>query len=204
MRKRPRPARVFSFDEMHHFAAAAGPVPRRRLRLPAHDYEPVVRCFSDTGMRLGEVLPLCRPDLLATEAVFEITRTAHEGKVQPGTKTDHGEAVSGRLAPCPPTLLRLIQRAPARIDSELLFPTPTGRLWRERNFYRDVWYPAQRASGLDIRPHEMRHSWLTHLRAAGVDEADLADMAGHSVETMIARYIHPRRESFKQVRRLIG
>jgi integrase len=56
-------------------------------------------------------------------------------------------------------------------------PAPTGRLWRERNFYRDVWYPAQKASGLDIRPHEMRHSWLTHLRVAGVDEADLADMA---------------------------
>jgi integrase len=155
-------------------------------------------------MRLGEVLPLCRPDLLAAEAVFEITRTAHEGEVQPGTKTDHGEAVSGRLAPCPPTLLRLIQRAPARVDTELLFPTPTGRLWRERNFYRDVWYPAQRASGLDIRPHEMRHSWLTHLRAAGVDEADLADMAGHSVETMISRYIHPRQESFEEVGRLIG
>jgi hypothetical protein len=61
-----------------------------------------VRCFSDTGMRVGEVLPLCRPDLLAAEGVFEITRTAHEGVVQPGTKTDHGEAVSGRLGAVPP------------------------------------------------------------------------------------------------------
>jgi integrase len=50
----------------------------------------------------------------------------------------------------------------------------------------------------------MRHSWLTHLRAAGVDEVDLADMAGHSVETMMSQYIHPRRQSFEQVRRLIG
>jgi len=24
-------------------------------------------------------------------------------------------------------------------DCELLFTTPTGRIWRERNFYRDVW-----------------------------------------------------------------
>jgi hypothetical protein len=72
----------------------------------------------------GEVLPLRRTDLLAVQGVFEITRTAHNGQVQAGTKTDHGEAVAGRLAPCPPTLLRLIQRAPARIDSDLLFPTP--------------------------------------------------------------------------------
>jgi hypothetical protein len=37
-------------------------------------------------------------------------------------------------------------------DCDLLFTTPTGRMWRERNFYRDIWKPAQQASGLDIRP----------------------------------------------------
>jgi integrase len=204
VRKPPRSARVFSFQQMHAFAVAGGSQAGRRQALPVHDYEPVIRCFCDTGLRLGEVLPLRRSDLDVAAGLFELRRTAHEGRIVEGTKTDHGQAVAGRLAPCPPTLLQLIQRAPARIDSELLFPTPTGRLWRERNFYRDVWYPAQRASGLDIRPHEMRHSWLTHLRAAGVDEADLADMAGHSVEMMLSRYIHPRRESFDHVRRIIG
>ena len=64
-------------------------------------------------------------------------------------------------------------------------------MWRERNFYRDVWKPTQEASGLDIRPHECRHSYVTHLRAAGVNDADLAEIAGHRVETMLARYTHP-------------
>jgi hypothetical protein len=31
-------------------------------------------------------------------------------------------------------------------DSDLLFTTPTGRIWRERNFYRDLWKPAQERS----------------------------------------------------------
>lgn len=53
-----------------------------------------------------------------------------------------------------------------------------GRLWRERTFYRDLWKPAQEASGLAIRPHERRHSYVTHLRAAGVNDADLAEIAG--------------------------
>jgi hypothetical protein len=44
--KRRRPIRVFSFEEMHRFAKAAG------------RYEALVRTFTDTGMRLGEVLPL--------------------------------------------------------------------------------------------------------------------------------------------------
>jgi integrase len=89
-------------------------------------------------------------------------------------------------------------------DCELLFPTPWGRLWRERTFYRDVWKPTQAASDLDIRPHECRHSYVTHLRAAGVNDADLAEMMGHRVETMLARYTHPTGESFPAVRGVVG
>ncbi len=44
--KTPRAQRVFSFGKMHGFAEAAG------------RWEPMVRVFTDTGMRLGEVLPL--------------------------------------------------------------------------------------------------------------------------------------------------
>jgi integrase len=57
---------------------------------------------------------------------------------------------------------------------------------------------------MDIRPHEMRHSWVTHLRAAGIDDADLADMAGHQLATMLGRYAHPLRGSFDDARGIIG
>lgn len=89
-------------------------------------------------------------------------------------------------------------------DCELLFPTPRGRLWRERTFYRDLWKPTQEASGLDIRPHECRHSYVTNLRGADVNDADLAEIAGHRVETMLARYIHPTGQSFNVVRDVVG
>jgi integrase len=48
--KKRRPIRVFSFQEMHRFAKAAG------------RHEALVRTFTDTGMRLGEVLPLRAED----------------------------------------------------------------------------------------------------------------------------------------------
>lgn len=188
--KRPRVVRVFGFDEMHTFASVAG------------RYEPMVRTFADTGLRLGEVLPLRRADF--DGRLFHVRRTAHEGRIEEGTKNDHGEADGGRVVPCPPTLAELLRGMPPRIDTDLLFPTPTGRLWRERNFYRDVWYPTQRAAGRDIRPHEMRHSFVTHLRAAGIDDADLAAMAGHTVETMLSHYTHALNRSFEQVRGVIG
>lgn len=90
-------------------------------------------------------------------------------------------------------------------DCQLLFPTPRGRLWRERTFYRDLWKPAQEASGLDIRPHECRHSYITHLRAnPDNNDADLADIAGHSVVTMLGRYVHGSRQGFQAVRKVVG
>jgi integrase len=189
-RKR-RPIRVFSFEDMHRFAKAAG------------RYEALVRTFTDTGMRLGEVLPLRREDF--DGGTLQVRRTAHEGTILEGTKTDHGEEAAGRVVPVPATLAWMLE---AEInlngpECELIFTTPRGRLWRERTFYRDLWKPTQEASGLDIRPHECRHSYVSHLRAARVDDADLADIVGHRVETMLARYTHSTHQSFDSVRRVV-
>ena len=63
---------------------------------------------------------------------LQVRRTAHEGQILEGTKTDHGEPNAGRVVPVPATL------------AWMLFPTPRGRLWRERTFYRDVWNPTQK------------------------------------------------------------
>jgi integrase len=191
-KKKRRPIRVFSFDEMHRFAKAAG------------RYESLVRTFTDTGMRLGEVLPLRAEDF--DGETLQVRRTAHEGTILEGTKTDHGEEDAGRVVPVPATLAWLLE---AQInlngpDCQLLFPTPRGRLWRERTFYRDVWKPTQEAAALDIRPHECRHSYVTYLREAGVNDADLAEMVGHRVETMISRYTHATGGSFTAVRRAIA
>jgi integrase len=141
-------------------------------------------------MRRGEVLPL-RPEDFGGETL-QIRRTAHEGTILEGTKTDHGEVGAGRVVPVPATLAWMLEvqinlNGPA---CELLFPTPSGRMWRERNFYRDVWRPTQEASDLDFRPHECRHSYVPHLRSAGVNDANLAEIAGHRIETMLTRYVH--------------
>jgi len=190
-KKKPRPIRVFTFEEMHRFARAA------------KDYEAMIRVFTDTGLRLGEVLPLRREDF--DGETLQVRRTAHEGQILEGTKTDHGELDAGRVVPVPATLAWMLEaQLHLSDDAELLFTTPTGRMWRERNFYRDLWHPAQEASGLDIRPHECRHSYVTHLRAAGVNDADLAEIAGHRVETMLARYTHAVGKSFSEIRRSIG
>jgi integrase len=128
-----------------------------------------------------------------------------------------------RRLPCPPSTAELVRALPARIDTPLLFPTPTGKVWWERNFKRDVWYPTLERwvgvdpelpakdrrrlvveAGKDATPQDFRHSWVTHMRAAGIDHADLGEVAGHSVEVATARYTHPLGRSDDQIRRVVG
>jgi integrase len=68
----------------------------------------------------------------------------------------------------------------------------------------DVWKPASVRCGLEPRPHEFRHSFVTHMRAAGVDDADLAAITGHTVLTMLRGYSHSLGRSFETVRKAVG
>lgn len=208
IQKRAREVRVFSWQDMHAFARACadapGPGGPAMTEWRAIYAEPMVRVLSDCGLRAGELLPLERGDLSFSDGTLEVRRTVALGETLPGTKTDHGEQDAGRVVPVPPDLLGMLDGMPKRIDTRLLFPTPTGRVWGYQNWWKLVWCPGREASGLDIRCHEMRHSWTSLLRAAGVDSADLADVAGHTEATATARYSHPLRRSFEEIRKAVG
>jgi integrase len=209
--KASKPIRVWSFAQMRDFAAGGRAEIRARTPRPSsktglcysrHDYEALLLVPGLTGLRLGEFLALQREDF--DGQTLTVRRTTHEGEITEGTKTDHGEPTAGRVVPCPPSLVAAIRAMPTRIDSPWLFPSPTGKLWRERNFYRDVWTPARIATGIEATPHHCRHSYVTHLHAAGIDPADLAKVAGHTVETMIGTYTHALERSHDRIREVIG
>lgn len=192
-----KPARapmVFDFDQMHALAAAS-PVPA------------MVRVMSDCGLRLGEALGLARRDF--DGEALHLRGSAHEGRFLEGdTRTKRHV----RSVPVPASTAALIRALPIRLDTPLLFPTLTGKLWRERNFYRDVWYPTTLRMLCDAatwelasaRPHDFRHSWESHLHAAAIDPADLAEIAGHTVATMHGRYVHALNRSADDVRAVVG
>jgi integrase len=218
--KAPRKIDVWSWIDMHSFARDAGRIQTGQAGTTPLDLwrkiyaEPMVRVLSDCGLRLGELLPLRRSDVKlvgcdeggcpADGPHLHVRFTAHEGRVLAGTKTDHGESNPGRVVPLSDELVEMLRALPPRIDTMFVFPTPRGALWRERNFYRDVWYPARKRARMEATPHEFRHSWISHLRAAGVDPADLAQAAGHTVQTATARYTHALGRSFGAMRSAVG
>jgi len=201
--KRPRKPRVLSWEQMHAFAAAAST--RSRVRgqvttVPALEYEPMLRMLGDCGLRIGELFALRRELQDLQAGVFRVKGSAWQGKVVESSE----EKQHDRIGPIPPGCLQRLRTMPRRIDSPWLFPTRRGQLWQVNNFYRDVWNPTKEAAGIDATPHDFRHSWVSNLSAAGIDVADLADIAGHSVEVAQSRYRHALQRSFDQVRSAIG
>jgi integrase len=202
VRKQRRVTPVFTFAQMHRFAAAAGAD------------EAILRCMSDCGLRLGEVLGLERRDF--DGETLHVRGSAHKGRFTAG---DHPTKRHVRSVPVSATLADLIATLPPRIDTPVLFPTAKGTIWLESNFRGQVWNPVRylrhEAEGeepgplvfpdmQDATPHAFRHSWETHLHAAGIDAADLAEIAGHSLATMHGRYVHPLNRSAERVREIVG
>lgn len=189
-----REVRVWSWDDMRAFAAA----------MPGPHGPAMGRVLSDCGLRLGELLALHRADVDGEWLL--VRRTAHEGVVTVGTKMHRGGRETGRGVPLPRDLAVLLRGLPPRIDSPLLFPTGRGRAWREDRFRDVLWAPARRAASAmgDARPHEFRHSYVSLMRAAGVDPADLAEWTGHTVLTATRSYTHSTGSSAELARRVAG
>jgi integrase len=116
--KAPRQPRVWSFEEMHRFAASAG------------IYEPAIRVLSDCGLRIGELLAVRRADL--QDGLLHVRGSAWEGIVYGSSDEKNHD----RVVPVPPGCMALLRGMPPRIDTEWLFPTVSGRLWRYSNFAR--------------------------------------------------------------------
>jgi integrase len=190
--KKAREPRVFSPEDLHRFAACAG-------KLSKPNAEPMLRTLIDCGLRLGELLGLERRDLDGD--VLHVRGSAHNGVF---TEGDQPTKRHVRDIPVPPTLADMLGAMPRRIDTPLLFPTVAGKIYFPENFRRDIWTPAAKLAGLDVTPHECRHSYVSNLRASGIDAADLADIAGHSKAVADARYTHALRRSHDAVRQALG
>lgn len=216
IQKQRRKVRVFSWEDMHGFARACADA--KSLGREINQWrrifaEPMVRTLSDCGLRAGELLILCQSDLDVKAGSLDVRWTTNLGDVHQGTKTDHGELDAGRVVPIPPGLLEMLKAMPKRIDGvvergdaeeRLLFPSPRGKLWGYADWWKYVWEAGREESGMDIRPHECRHSYVSLLRAAGVDVADLADATGHTVETATSKYTHGLGRSFEAIRKAVG
>lgn len=165
-----------------------------RSMVPKDCDKDLLTVLAGTGMRWGEVSALepRHVDLLAPTPVVHV--------VQAWKRLPDGSYVLG-----PPKTRR--SRRTVTLDStvtdalvghltgDLVFPGRKGGRFRHANFYR-VWQPAiekARKAGLTKQPrlHDLRHSHVAWLIAAGVSLPKIQHRLGHeSITTTIDRYGH--------------
>jgi integrase len=127
-------------------------------------------------LRPGELLGLERRDV--GDGVLNIR----------GTKT----ARSRRSVPVPLRARQALEGLPARLDTRLLFPGPSGRPYALNRFRRIEFTWAVGAAGLpeETTPYTLRHSGLSWALASGIPAVDVARFGGTSLAMLERTYHH--------------
>lgn len=167
-----------------------------RLLAACHSHlRPVVLCALETGMRKTEILGLKWSDI-------------RNGMIYlPGDRTKNGKPreipVSKRLAEELKRLRRRQSESVVVVASDVVFrahhgrPSPDGtRKLMEMatgiTSLEGAWRAAKERAGIapGFHFHDLRHTFASHQKMAGVDDFTLMELLGHSDFTMMKRYAH--------------
>ncbi len=146
-----------------------------------------------TGLRVSELVGLDLPDVdLASRQV----RTLGKGKKE--RIVPFGEKAAGAIR----EYLRERPQPTRRKDAEALFLNPGGGRLTDRSVRR-ILDQALRLAGVTrhASPHALRHSFATHLLAAGADLRSIQEMLGHASLSTTQKYTHLDAERLIEVYR---
>ena len=151
-----------------------------RLFAAAHQFTDYVRplfyALYHTGMRLGEALALEWADV----------QPEHSRLVIRHSKTGEGRKVPLRAALAD----ELIHWKPMTGGSRWVFP---GRYDHSvpMNSIRPGWLRLCSAAGVTaLRPHDLRHNFVSMLQARGIADSIIMSITGHKTHVMLHRYSH--------------
>jgi integrase len=137
----------------------------------------------DTGARAGEQLALEWGDIDWHNNLVVFRRSS--------TRGDVGPTKSGRERKVPMTeRLGEMLRRTKHLRGKLVFCRVDGKpltLWQ---FHERLWGACRRAGLREIRWHDLRHTFASHLVMAGVPLRQVQDWMGHSTIAMTMRYSH--------------
>lgn len=151
-----------------------------------------------TGLRKGEALALERSDVDIKERLIHITKSLeYKDGSQPYLKKPKTE--SGiRDVPIPDILYHPLVEYLAQLHGDILFPAPKsnrnpGGGYMTTRGYDIAWANYQKATGLTITAHQLRHGTATILYEAGVDLYTSKNILGHAdVKTTLSIYTELR------------
>lgn len=135
-----------------------------------------------TGMRLGNIISLKWDQVDMHKRLIYIGGTGQR-------RTKNREPV---VIPMNQKVFELLKRRARvrRIDTDLVFTSPTGRPLEPSNLRRSFREVLRKAGIKDLRIHDLRHTYGTRLAQAGVDLFTISRLLGHKDIRTTQRYAH--------------
>jgi integrase len=166
--------RALSLDEVHAF------IERVPERWQAACWMPAL-----SGCRPGELFAANRADIDRDRQLIYLHQTVDRyGRLMDGLKSTHHireKDERGRWTLFPAPLNEMFGRAPVSLNGTLV-PSPRGKYWCIRNWYRNVWDPAMKRAGVDpFTLYDLRHSFSSWLQSAGIPAIEVSAWMGHSL-----------------------
>lgn len=130
----------------------------------ANTYMSVILILIYTGVRISELLDLKKENIHLDERWFYVG----ESKTEAGI----------REVPIAEKIVPFFQYW-LKYDCEYLICTPENEHFEYRNYYDSYWKPMLEIIGVDHTPHDTRHTCISMLTEAGVDERIIKKIVGH-------------------------
>ena len=128
-------------------------------------YFNVILMLIYSGCRISELLDLKKEHVNIKERWFDVT----------AAKTEAGI----RKVPISDKVLPFFEYWYNLNDCEYLLSTPEGKHFEYRNYYDSYWKPLIEQLGMSHRPHDTRHTCISLLAEAGVDDRMVKKIVGH-------------------------
>ncbi|WP_347957941.1 tyrosine-type recombinase/integrase [Gordonia aichiensis] len=166
--------RFLDLEQLRALAEAAGPD------------QATIWTLGVCGLRMGELVGLQHQDVDRSAGVLHIVRSV----TIVNSKLTVGPPKNGKRRAVPlPSFVA--EQLPAGIGESPVFPSPTGGLIRHNNWRRRVFDPAVKRVGLELHPHELRHTAASLAIAAGANVKAVQAMLGHARASItLDRYGH--------------
>lgn len=142
-----------------------------------NEYMTVVIILIYTGVRIGELLNLKKSEININERWFKVL----ESKTNAGIRT----------VPIAKKIVPFFEQWLNKNDCEYLLSTSEGNRFEYRNYYDSYWKPMMEILNLKHRPHDTRHTCVSLLTAAKVDERFIQKIVGHKGQNVTQQvYTH--------------
>ena len=139
---------------------------------------PFVVTALHTGMRLGEITALEWKDIDFKRRILRVDNK--EGH--------HTKNYQVRMIPMNVMLVDVLRKVPRRLDSPYVFQRKGGEKFHKmRTSYENA---RERVGLTDVRFHDLRHTFASHLVMGGVDIRTVQELLGHKDINMTMRYSH--------------